>query len=145
MRFALQTDFAFRTLIYLAVHNRRATVDEIAAFYGISAAHVAKVVNQLGRLGYLRNVRGIGGGVELRREPAEISVGELVLAFEGNMHLLECVNTDNLCVIQPYCKLRSVLAEAERIQMDYLNGVTLKDVLPRQGQARQVGLAGQDR
>jgi Rrf2 family nitric oxide-sensitive transcriptional repressor len=33
-------------------------------------------------------------------------------------------------VIQPGCTLRGVLAEAERLQMDYLNGVTLESLLP---------------
>ena len=143
MRFALQTDFALRTLIYLAVENRRATISDVAGFYGISAAHVAKVVNQLSRLGYVRSIRGIGGGVELSRAPREISVGEVVLAFEGSLRLLECVGVEDLCVIQPFCKLKSVLAEAERIQVEYLRGVTLEDVLPTRRQTQQVDAARQ--
>ena len=51
-------------------------------------------------------------------------------AFEGSLHLLECVGTDNVCVIQDYCKLRNVLARAEQVQVDYLKGVRLCDVLP---------------
>jgi Rrf2 family nitric oxide-sensitive transcriptional repressor len=141
MRLALQTDYALRLLIYLAVYPGRTTVDQIAAFYGISAAHVAKVVNLLARLGYVRSIRGIGGGIELGREPDEVRIGEVVLAMERNMHLLECIDRDGLCVIQPFCKLKSVLAEAERLQMDYLNSVTLQDVLPTRRQTRQVEAA----
>jgi Rrf2 family nitric oxide-sensitive transcriptional repressor len=33
-------------------------------------------------------------------------------------------------VIQPFCKLKGALAEAERLQRDYLNGITLRDVMP---------------
>ncbi|MBW3598744.1 MAG: Rrf2 family transcriptional regulator [Planctomycetes bacterium] len=143
MRFALQTDFALRTLIYLAMQDERATIGDVAAFYGISAAHVAKVVNQLSRLGYVRSIRGIGGGVELARDPRDISVGEVVLAFEGNLHLLECIGVEDVCVIQPFCKLKGVLAEAERIQTDYLRGVTLQDVLPTRRQTRRVEAARQ--
>ena len=46
------------------------------------------------------------------------------------MHLLDCVATPGLCVIQPGCTLRGVLTEAERLQMDYLNSVTLESLLP---------------
>jgi Rrf2 family nitric oxide-sensitive transcriptional repressor len=138
MRLALQTDYALRTLIYLAVHPGRTTVDQIAAFYAISAAHVAKVVNLLARLGYVRSIRGVGGGIELGRPPQEVRVGEVMLAMEGKMHLLECIERDGLCVLQSFCKLKSVLAEAERLQMEYLNSVTLEDVLPTRRQARQV-------
>lgn len=130
MRLSLQTDYALRTLMYLASRPGRGTVTAVSDFYRISAAHVAKVVNQLARLGYVRSVRGAGGGIELARRSEDVRIGEVVRAFEGNLHLLECVGTDNVCVIQPHCKLRGVLAEAERIQVEYLNRVTLRDVLP---------------
>lgn len=138
MRLTTQTDFALRTLMYLTARSGRATVAQVAHLYGISTHHVAKVVNLLGRYGYVRNVRGIGGGVELARSPDEIRLGDVVESFEGNMHLLECVDTENVCAIESFCKLKRVLAEAERIQLDYLNSVTLADVAPAARQLARV-------
>ena len=100
------------------------------SFSGSLPHHVGKVVHQLGRLGYVRNHRGPGGGIELARAPSAITVGQVVQDFEGNTHLLDCVGFPGRCVIQPGCTLRGVLAEAERIQMDYLNSVTLESLLP---------------
>jgi Rrf2 family nitric oxide-sensitive transcriptional repressor len=134
MRLALHTDYALRTLLYLATRRGRATVNEIAEFYGISANHLGKVVHQLGRLGYVHNVRGPRGGIGLAREAAAITVGGVVRDFEGrNVHLLECVETPGVCVIQPGCSLRGVLAEAERRQMAYLDSVTLASLVPATG------------
>jgi Rrf2 family nitric oxide-sensitive transcriptional repressor len=134
MRLALQTDYALRTLLYLASQPGRATIQSVAGFYGISANHLGKVVHQLGRLGYVRNVRGPGGGIELARLADEISVGGVVRDFEGrNVHLLECVDTPDVCVIQPGCALRGVLAEAERRQLAYLDGVFLTALVPARG------------
>jgi Rrf2 family nitric oxide-sensitive transcriptional repressor len=134
LRLALHTDYALRTLLYLASRPGRAKVNDVAEFYQISANHLGKVVHQLGRRGYVRNVRGPGGGIELAREPERISVGEVVRDFEErNIHLLECVDTPRVCVIQPGCTLRGVLAEAERRQMEYLDGVTLQSLLPAKG------------
>ncbi|GAC1337389.1 MAG: Rrf2 family transcriptional regulator [Isosphaeraceae bacterium] len=131
MSLAMHTDFALRTLLYLGTKGARATVEEAASFYGISAHHLGKVVNQLGRLGYVKNLRGPKGGMELAKKPSEISVGAVVRAFEGReIHLLECIETPGVCVIQPGCFLRGVLAEAERRQMEYLDGVTLANILP---------------
>ena len=109
--------------------------------FGISIHHVAKVVNQLARLGYVRSIRGIGGGIELARDPERVSVGEVVMAFEGNMHLLECVGADDVCVIESFCKLKNVLARAERLQVDYLDTVSLADVVPTRRQLDRVGSA----
>jgi Rrf2 family transcriptional regulator, nitric oxide-sensitive transcriptional repressor len=130
MRLSLQTDYALRTLLFLATRTGRTTVADVAGFFGISAHHVGKVVHQLGRLGYVRNHRGPSGGIELAVEPHAISVGRVVVDFEGNMHLLDCIAAPDQCVIQPGCTLRRVLAEAERRQMDYLNSVSLETLLP---------------
>jgi Rrf2 family nitric oxide-sensitive transcriptional repressor len=131
MRLVLQTDYALRILLYLATRSGRSTVREVAEFYRISAHHLGKVAHQLGRLGYIRNVRGPGGGIELARPAATVSVGEIIRAFEGrNTHLLDCIDTAGICVIEHGCTLRKVLAEAERLQMEYLDGVTLEALLP---------------
>jgi Rrf2 family nitric oxide-sensitive transcriptional repressor len=129
MRLALHTDYALRTLLYLASRPGRANVAEVAEFYRISKDHVAKVVQSLARQGYVRSVRGIGGGIELAKRPEEIRVGQVILDCEGNMHLLDCVGIENVCVIQPGCRLKTVLAKAEQIQMEYLQSVTLSDLL----------------
>ncbi|MFM7071433.1 MAG: RrF2 family transcriptional regulator [Planctomycetota bacterium] len=134
VRFSLQTDYALRTLMYLAARRERATIDDVATLFGISKTHVAKVVNQLARLGYVRSVRGIGGGIELCRDPAEVSIGEVVVSFEGSLHLLDCVAMENVCSIERFCKLKGVLAEAERRQLEYLSSVKLADVLPTRRQ-----------
>ena len=132
MRLALQTDFALRTLLYLASRPRRATIAEIAAFYEISAHHLGKVVHQLGKLGLAKNLRGPGGGLELAVPASSIRVGEVIRAFETTTHLLECIGTPGICVIQPGCTLRGVLAEAERRQMSYLDEITIASLVPQQ-------------
>src|SRR5262245_37532373 len=117
MRLSLQTDYALRTLMFLVSKKTktRGTIADVAGFFAISEAHVAKVVNQLARHGFVRSIRGVGGGIELGRDPAHIRVGEVIAAFEGKMHYLECVESDQpVCVIQDHCKLRNVFAKAER-------------------------------
>ncbi|RMG39973.1 MAG: Rrf2 family transcriptional regulator [Planctomycetota bacterium] len=138
MKLSLQTDFALRTLMLLATWQRRATVAEIAAFFGISQAHVARVVNLLARHGFIRSIRGVGGGIELNRSPESVTIGEVIAAFEGNLHLLDCVGSEGVCLIESFCKLRGVLRQAERVQWEYLNSVTLQDVLPTPRQLQRV-------
>lgn len=62
MKLTMQTDYALRTLLYLASKPGRSTVTEVSEFFGISLSHLGKVTRQLGRLGLVRNVRGPGGG-----------------------------------------------------------------------------------
>lgn len=138
MQLTTQTDFALRTLMYLASRSGRARVTDVSNLFGISTHHVAKVVNQLSRFGYIRSMRGLGGGIELARQPAEIVLGEVIERFEGNLHLLDCIDTENVCAIESFCKLKGVLAEAERVQLEYLNSVTLADVAPTPRQLNRI-------
>lgn len=138
MRLTTQTDYALRTLMYLTARSGRATIAQVSSLFGISANHVAKVVNVLSRLGYVRSVRGIGGGIELAQRPEDIRLGAVIEAVEGNMHLLDCVDTENVCSIQSFCKLKTALADAERVQFEYLNRSTLRDVTPTARQLDRV-------
>jgi Rrf2 family nitric oxide-sensitive transcriptional repressor len=133
MRLSLYTDYALRTLLYLATRAERVTVAEVASFYGISEPHLGKVVHQLGRLGLVRNERGPRGGVRLAVGLETLTVGQVVRAFETSTHLLECVGTADVCVIQPGCRLRGVMAEAEQRMLEYLDTVRLGDLLPSAG------------
>jgi Rrf2 family nitric oxide-sensitive transcriptional repressor len=99
---------------------------------------VSKVVQSLVRRNYVRSIRGSGGGIELARPPDEITIGQVILDFEGNLHLLECVAVENVCTIQPGCKLRSVLAHAEKLQLDYLQSVRLCDIVRPGGKLLEI-------
>ncbi|MCC6509548.1 MAG: Rrf2 family transcriptional regulator [Pirellulaceae bacterium] len=129
MHLSLHTDYGLRTLMYLSGIRQRATVGQIAEFYEISKDHLSKVVQRLTGLGWVRTVRGIGGGLELATQPECITVGEVIEKLEGSTQLLECVTAQTqVCVIQPNCKLRRVLAEAQRIQMEYLRSIKLSEI-----------------
>ncbi|KAA5539416.1 Rrf2 family transcriptional regulator [Roseiconus nitratireducens] len=138
MKLTTQTDYALRTLMFLATRSSRSNVADVASLFSISVNHIAKVVNQLARLGYIRSIRGVGGGIELAQPPEEIILGEVIEQIEGDLHLLDCIDTEDACVIQSFCKLKKVLAKAEEVQKAYLDSVTLADVVPTRRQLDKV-------
>lgn len=125
------TDFALRTLMYLAVHrDRLVPVAEISAAYQISNHHLVKVAHMLARSGYVESARGRGGGLRLAVEPAAITVGEVVRVCEPNFDLVECFDRDhNTCPIVPACELVKALAAAREAFLASLDGVRLADLL----------------
>ena len=85
MQLTRYTDYSLRVLIHLAVHREElATIEGIAGAYGISRAHLMKIVHQLGLAGYVETVRGRGGGLKL----AAIGVAAGLLSAYGLTHLL---------------------------------------------------------
>jgi Rrf2 family nitric oxide-sensitive transcriptional repressor len=127
------SDYSLRVLIYLALDPERlVTIEEIAQSYGISKAHLMKVVHQLGLNGYVETVRGRGGGLRLARRPEEITVGEVIRSTEENMALVECFDPESSqCAIEPACGLRSVLHEALAAFLAVLDRHTLGDLIAR--------------
>lgn len=130
MRLTNFSDYALRILMYAAVQNDRLiTIEETAAVYGISRAHLMKVANQLTRTGYLRAVRGRSGGLALARRPEKIGLGDVVRATEPDFTMVECFGDENRCIITPHCRLRGILTEALGAFAATLDRYTLADLV----------------
>jgi Rrf2 family nitric oxide-sensitive transcriptional repressor len=134
MRLTVYTDFSLRVLMYIALNpERRPTIAEIAASYGISKNHLMKVVYQLATAGYLTTVRGKNGGMRLARPASDIGLGEIVRHTEPDMALVPCFDPVRApCVISPACKLRRALHEARDAFLQVLDAYSLADLVENQ-------------
>lgn len=139
MQLTTHTDYALRLLIYLAISEREepATVQEIALSYGVSANHIAKVAQTLVQLGYVKSLRGRGGGLTLAQSVHAICVGTLVRQTE-NLKLLECFGPDSTCPIDPACLLKKALGKAQEAFLEELDCYTLTDLVSNAGELRQL-------
>lgn len=142
MRLTRYTDYALRTLIYVALNEpRQSSIGEIARAYGISENHLTKVVHELGRLGLMRTIRGRGGGLRLARHPEEIAVGTVVRLLEEDLALVECFSGTN-CAITAPCRLRRALGEALAAFLAVLDRYTLADLVASDARPDLVELLG---
>jgi Rrf2 family nitric oxide-sensitive transcriptional repressor len=133
MQLTRYSDYSLRVLMYLAVRPEYlATIEEIAGAYGISRAHLMKVVHQLGRAGFVDTVRGRGGGIQLARAPEQISIGGVVRRTEDKLAIVECFEpSTSQCRIESACGLRGVLEEALDAFLGTLDRYTLADLVAR--------------
>ena len=61
MRLTLYTDYSLRMLMYLGLNpDLTPTIQQIADSFGISKNHLMKVAHELGQMGYVETVRGVG-------------------------------------------------------------------------------------
>src|SRR3546814_19094247 len=106
MRLTTFSDYALRVLMYAATAgDRLITVEETATTYGISRAHLRKVVNILTRRAFVRGVRGRAGGFTLARRPQDITLGAVVRATEPAFPLVDCFAADRPRVMTGCCPL----------------------------------------
>ena len=133
MRLNLQSDYALRLLMHLAVNrNNLCTIAEVATRYKISRNHLMKVAHLLGQEGFIETLRGRSGGLRLAVEPKSIVIGDVVRRTEGDFAVVECFQADSgACLITPACRLKGVLAEAVEAFLSVLDSYSLDDLVRR--------------
>ncbi len=126
----MHSDYACRVLMYLAIKpGERVSIQEIAEAFSISENHLVKVVHRLGKLGFVATTRGRHGGIELGRDPASISIGDVVRQMEPNFNIVECFEPGgSRCAITSMCLLKGALAKARDAFFAAIDPVTLADI-----------------
>ncbi|MFR9776476.1 RrF2 family transcriptional regulator [Micromonospora sp. MS34] len=127
MKLNRSTDMALRIAMFTAASETRTTVDELATQLSLPRSHVAKVVQRLQRLGVLVTIRGRSGGVAFAERAGELTVGEVVRAFEGNDEVVNCEQPT--CPLLGGCRLRGELRRAQAAFLAVLDGVRLGDLV----------------
>ena len=114
MRLTTFTDIGLRALMYLATRPEgyKSSITEVTEAYDLSRNHVVKVVHQLARAGLIHSIRGKGGGIMLGKPADEIRIGQVVMALEESLQVVDC--TKPVCKILPACRLKRTGAHLQR-------------------------------
>jgi len=107
MRLSNLADYAVVIMCAASRHcgGGRVSAAELAAETSIPAPTVQKVVSKLTGASLLRSVRGAGGGLQLARPAAAISVADIVEAVEGPIALTACIEGQD-CVVDHTCSVK---------------------------------------
>lgn len=131
MQLSKFTDYAFRTLIYLAKNvHKNCTVDELAKELDISKDHLKKVVHKLAKTDYIISTKGRNGGLKLGLDSGKINLGEVLKLTEENLNLVECMNTPDSCpLMKDGCKLKGLISKSLKVFIKEMEQYTLEDIL----------------
>ncbi|TIX49111.1 SUF system Fe-S cluster assembly regulator [Alteraurantiacibacter aquimixticola] len=143
MRLSSMADYAVVTMCAAARHCgfARVSAGELAEETGLPLPTVQKLVSTLSRAGLLKSMRGAGGGIQLARPAAAISLADIVEAVEGPIALTACVEDgkhdcglEAKCTVRPHWSivnttLRSALDNVKLPQLARLPD-SVKDQIP---------------
>lgn len=130
LRVSKLTDYATEVMAVLAaapgrVHNAQ----ELAERAHLEAPTVSKLLKQLAGAGLIESFRGVNGGYRLAREPARISIADIVTAMEGPIGMTECSAQAGLCDHETHCGVRVNWQRINEAIAGALAGVSLADML----------------
>lgn len=129
MRLSRFTDIGLRALMYITAQGRNVPAREVADAFDVSRDHVTKSMQGLVALGALTSTPGRNGGFELRADPTELQLGELVRRLEPSLAIAECFGEDSTCPLTHDCELSSALFEAREAFFASLDRYTLADLV----------------
>ncbi len=125
-------DYASRALLSLALagEQKPTSVRDIAERTALPQPYLEQILLALKGAGLVRSKRGVGGGYVLAREPAEITLADIVSAVDGPIVAGDFgePHSDGACDHQGQCVLLAIWSSAGDLMRSYLEACTLADV-----------------
>ncbi|MGQ0663127.1 MAG: SUF system Fe-S cluster assembly regulator [Pseudomonadota bacterium] len=108
IRLSRLADYGVQLMTHMAVDRERLNSTQwLTAATGLATPTVSKILTALTRDGLLVSHRGARGGYKLARDPAHISVGEIIAALDGPIALTVCVeHGPGVCGVESFCLSR---------------------------------------
>jgi len=124
-----RSDYGIRAAICLAGRvNTQATAAEIASEMDIPKGFLRQVLQALQRDGLVSSLPGRQGGYALTRDPAEISILEIVEALEGQFDIGECALRGGPCHWSDVCALHETWSGSRDAFRQELAASTLAEI-----------------
>ena len=103
---------------------------DVAERQGIPVKYAEAIMSTLCRGNLVSGERGKGGGYRLTRKPKEYPVGEILRLAEGSLSPVSCLEPEHDdCPRAGECLTLPLWVQLNRVIGDYLDGVTLRDLL----------------
>lgn len=139
MKISTKGRYALRLMLDLALEeNQIVKLKDIAERQEISVKYLEQIISVLQKAGYVRSMRGPGGGYTLSKKPEEYTVGMILRQIEGSLAPVACLDEEpNLCDRNGSC----VTLRLWQMLYDAINGVvdkvTLGDLVEWEKEVRE--------
>ena len=132
MRVSKKTDYALRALFTLVEHHGGSPIPirELARRNDAPKRFLEQIMLALKSQGWVDSTAGIRGGYVLARDPAKITLGEVVRYFDGILAPIDCVSVTGYrrCSQESVCRFRRVFFDARNYVANLMDRSTLADV-----------------
>lgn len=135
MKISTRGRYALRLMLDLAEHQNDGFIalKDIAARQGISKKYLEQIIPMLNTPELLHTNRGFQGGYQLAQSPDKYTVGQILRLTEGSLAPVACLGqSSNTCDRAEDCATLYVWQGLEKVITEYLDGITLQDILDNQ-------------
>lgn len=127
MKISTKGRYALRLMLDLALEEEQVVkLKDVAERQEISVKYLEQIISVLQKAGYVKSMRGPGGGYSLSKRPEEYTVGMILRQIEGSLAPVACLDDEeNTCERSVSC----VTLRLWQMLYDAINGVVDKVTL----------------
>ena len=130
MWISTKAQYGLRALIEIGKHPGEAVpLKDVADKQAISQHYLEQLASQLRRSGFIRSVRGAHGGYKLARAPELIRAWDVVVAMEGSLSPVSCLEDEANCTRVGACATEGLWRDVESAVRNVLSSRTLADLI----------------
>lgn len=128
LKLTKKADYALIALKHVAMKGSAASAKEIAETYRIPLPLLSKVLQGLGKAGFLASEQGVNGGYRLSRDARRINTLEVVRAIDGPIILTSCFTDHAECDQHHNCNVKEPLRKVHEGILRLLESITIDDL-----------------
>lgn len=142
LKLTKKADYSLIALKHFALRQRETgqavSAKEVADTCGIPLPLLSKLLQKLGKNGFLVSEYGTNGGYRLARDPSLISALQVIRAIDGPIVLADCFTEHTSCGHSGRCTVRKPLKRIHEGILSLLNSVSIKDMLQETDEAEKI-------
>ena len=134
MKLSTRSRYGLRAMLVLAMHegDDPLMTKEIAERQNLPATYLEQLMLTLRKAGLVVATRGAKGGYALAKDPAKMTLAEIVESLEGPLDIADCADVPSCCFEPNACALKDVFAQANNALYDVFQSHTLASLAESQ-------------
>ena len=140
MKLSTRGRYGVRAMLELAVQSGKGPVPlrDLALRQEISAKYLEQLLIPLKGAGLVKSVRGARGGYMLAKDPASVTLYDIVRSLEGPLSPVECVEDPTFCERVGGCTVHLIWGEMGQMLVNFLESQSLADLVEKQAEKDQI-------
>jgi Rrf2 family transcriptional regulator, cysteine metabolism repressor len=131
MKITYKGDYALKALLDLALHYEKglSTINDVAKHIDAPVKFLEQVLLDLKKGGFVESKRGNVGGYQLAKDPADITLGEVIRYIDGPIEPIGCVEEGySNCKDLRKCVFKGIWQKVAQATSDIIDNVNFADL-----------------
>jgi len=132
MKIPTMLRYGVRMVVTLAQKGEVVSTAGLAKEMEVSPLYLRQLAVPLEKKGIIKGFRGAKGGYLLNVRPAEITLFEIMQAYDEDFSLVDCIKSADTCPKSPDCTSRYLWKDLSDVLRDTLQNMSLRELIERE-------------